>query len=234
MKPSIAYLKQKFEEFNRLMFGGKLPMPPIELGRARTYLGTCMYQKQRRLFRKDKLCNFRMRFSTCFDLPEQEWEDTLIHEMIHYYIGVNQLKDTSSHGTLFKQMMAQINKQHGRHITISHKSTAEQREQNIDTRQRWHVVAVVKMQDGKTGVKVLPRVAQRIVRYFNLVGSNSRVASVSLYVCKDAYFNRFPCSSALNVVYADPEQVAQHLANAQPLKCNGKQLIPASTSSNSH
>ena len=227
MKPTIAYLEQKFEEFNREMFGGKLPMPPIELGRARSYLGICMYQKRRRLFRKPELCHFRMRFSALFDLPEREWEDTLIHEMIHYHIGMNQLNDTSSHGQLFRQMMESINRKYGRHITISHKSTAEQQEQTCDKRQRWHVVAVVRMCDGKTGVKVLPRVAQRIVKYYNLVGGNSRVAGVSLYVCKDAYFNRFPCSSALNVVYADPEQVALHLTEARPLRCDGKRIMPA-------
>ena len=226
MKPTIAYLEQKFDVFNREMFGGNLPTPSIELSRAKTYLGICMYQKRRRLFRKTESLNFRLRFSTCFDLPEQEWEDTLIHEMIHYYIGVNQLKDTSSHGTLFKQMMDTINRNFGRHITISHKSTTEQREQSYDTRQRWHVVAVVKMQDGRTGVKVLPRIEQRIINYYNQVGSSKQVAGMSLYLCKDAYFNRFPCSSALNVVFADYLQVTEHLADATPVQCDGKHLIP--------
>ena len=39
--------------------------------------------------------------------------------MIHYEIAYKNLKDTSAHGTLFRQRMEEINRKHHRNITIS-------------------------------------------------------------------------------------------------------------------
>ena len=65
--------------------------------------------------------NFVLRINTRFDLPEELIQDTILHEMIHYYIAVNHLRDTSSHGRLFRQEMKRINNEANRHITISYK-----------------------------------------------------------------------------------------------------------------
>ena len=46
--------------------------------------------------------------------------------MIHYFIAVNQLRDTSSHGRLFRREMARINADGNRHITISYRLSKEQ------------------------------------------------------------------------------------------------------------
>ena len=86
MKATIPYLEKRFEEFNRQMFAGRLPKIPIELSNAKTFLGQCVFQKRRRLLGKVEHYNFRLRISQRFDLSEQELEDTLIHEMIHYYM----------------------------------------------------------------------------------------------------------------------------------------------------
>ena len=125
MKATVEYIEKKFEEFNRQMFAGKLPKLSIELSNAKTFLGQCAFKKRLTVFGKVKLYDFRMRISTRFDLTEREIEDTIIHEMIHYYIGVNNLKDTSAHGQLFRQMMNSINERYGRSLTISHKVTKQ-------------------------------------------------------------------------------------------------------------
>jgi len=52
---------------------------------------------------------FVFRISTVIDLPEREVEDTILHEMIHYYILSNQMQDTSAHGEIFMRMMKDIN-----------------------------------------------------------------------------------------------------------------------------
>ena len=120
--------------------------------------------------------------------------------------------------------MQRINEQHGRHLTVSHKGTKEQREQAFDTKPHWHVVAVVLLKNGKTGVKVLPRVAPRIVNYYNQVGSHSSVEEIKLFLSKDIFFNRFPNSSALNVIFVDHDEVMKHLLDAERLVCDGKSL----------
>lgn len=40
--------------------------------------------------------NYCIRISTAFDLSERELEDVGIHEMVHYYIAVNNIRDTSA------------------------------------------------------------------------------------------------------------------------------------------
>lgn len=218
MKPTIDYIERKFREFNTLMFEGKLTMPPIQLSRARTFVGQCAAKKRRTLFHGTQLFDFQLKFSICFDLPESEWEDTIIHEMIHYYIGVNRLKDTSAHGHIFRQMMQDINQRFGRELTISHKATAEQKEQLYNTKKVWHVVALVYFADGRKGVKVLPRIRQRIVTYRTAMLRDKRFSRIDLFVSNDPYFNRFPNSSAFNVVLANEEEFMPHIQQAQPLK----------------
>ena len=218
MRATIPYIEQKFDEYNSLMFGGRLPRIPIQLSNAKTFIGQCVCRKRRKLFGKTERYDFRLRFNTRIDLSERELEDTIIHEMIHYYIGYNQLEDTSAHGQLFRSMMDDINRRFGRNLTVAHKSTAEQREQLQDRRKRYHVVAVVQFRDGRTGIKVLPRVRRSILYYCNNVVANKEIQAIRLYMSNDVFFNRFPNSSALRVHFVDADTISQHLEGQEPFE----------------
>lgn len=222
MKATIPYIEKKFEEFNQQMFGGNLPKLPIELSDAKTFLGVCVFNKRKLPNGTMEYSNFRLRINTRIDLPEQEIEDTIIHEMIHYFIGYNQLEDASAHGPLFQRMMNSINEKHGRRITISHRGTKEENEQAIDKRERWHVVAVMKFKNGKTGIKVLPRVRDKIVNYYAALKEDSKTLEIDMFMAKDAYFNRFPTSGALTYHYAEREEVMPHLEGAERIKIDGQ------------
>ena len=225
MKADIPFIEKKFEEFNKLMFAGELPKLPIELSNAKTFLGQCVFKIRRLTNGKTEKYDCRLRINTRIDLPEQELEDTIIHEMIHYYIGVNQLNDTSAHGQIFRQIMDAINVRYGRHMTITHKVTKEQREQAYDKRQHWHVVAIVEFKNGKTGIKVLPRIVPRILNYYNKIGAINSVSQIKLYMSNDIFFNRFPNSGALNVTYVDRKELQEHLTDDEKLQCDGKKII---------
>ena len=47
MEITIPYITRKFEEFNQQLFAGKLPMLPIHLSNAKTFLGACTYKKRK-------------------------------------------------------------------------------------------------------------------------------------------------------------------------------------------
>lgn len=224
MEITISYIQNKFLKFNHMIFGDQLPMLPIRLSNAKTFMGQCCFKKKRTLTGKIKNYDFVLRINTRIDLPETDLEDIIIHEMIHYYIGYNQLHDTSSHGQLFRKMMAEINQKFGRHITISHKLTKAQKEQSHSSRQTWHVVALVKFTDGQMGVKVLPRILQRITHYYKTVLTANQVADIELYMSCDIFFNRFPCSSALNYCRHDEAEVRQHLKDAKRMICDGNDI----------
>lgn len=124
MRPTVTYIEQRFREFNREIFRDELPDLPIKLSNAQRFLGKLCYKKQRSLlglFGKPKYTDFVLWINTKYDLDEREVEDTIIHEMIHYYIAYKGIEDTSTHGRVFRTIMKEINQKFGRHITISYK-----------------------------------------------------------------------------------------------------------------
>lgn len=221
-------VKEKFEFFNRQIFGGKLPMPRIGLSRARTFLGACTFKTRRGLLGKKTRYDFAIRISTMFDMSETELEDTLIHEMIHYYIGVNQIEDTSAHGQKFRSMMADINSRFGRHINISHRSEGNKGKASAEgvavQRRQYHVIAVASLADGRTGFKVLPRVAPSILKFYNGLLSSGMVKTVSLFMSDSPFFYSYPNSSSLRVHIMERDTVMQHLEGAMNIFCDGKTL----------
>ena len=215
MIATIPFLEKRFETFNHDFFSDSLAPVPIKLSRAVRSLGACTYKKRRRLFRKEEYGDFCIRISTRYDLPEAELEDILLHEMIHYEILSRQLHDTSAHGRLFRARMQELNKRYGRHITVSHRLTTEQQEASAGRKTVWRVVAKVRMKDGRTGVKVLPRIEERILAYRRGLLQSGDVLSVDFYWSDDPWFARFPKSAALNVFFPKDGDVASRFSDAQ-------------------
>ena len=84
MKADITYIKKKFEEFNKQMFAGKLPMLPIELSNAKTFLGQCVFKIRRLPNGRTEKYDFRRRINRRVDLSEQELDDSVIRELMLY------------------------------------------------------------------------------------------------------------------------------------------------------
>ena len=215
MTPTVEYLEERFDTFNRMCFDGALPRIPIKLSRARTFVGRLIYRPVRdwrgRVVRRE---DFVLRISTYFDLPEAEIEDTLIHEMIHLWIAVNGIKDSSTHGREFRAKMKEINTLHHRHLTISHKSSPEE-EQDRDTRVRDHWFCVSQLADGRTALTVAaqPCIA-RIRRAFRW---SPTVRSQTWYHSRDPWFNRYPHCRSPKIFPVDPAVLQPHLDAAELL-----------------
>lgn len=217
MKPTVPYLQDRFEHFNVLIFNGKLPSVPIVLSRARTFLGRCEYKGRVNAQGREEFFDFLIRISVAYDMSEDQLDDVLIHEMIHCYIAVNQQRDTSPHGVMFRQLMDTINERFGRHISISNNLPVAKAPVQ---RKSWHVVAVVTMTDGKTGIKVLPRIADRITAYYNGAKAVTMVSDIKFYMSNDPFFNDYPNSGALKIYHVDPAQLAAHLHGSHDVLCD--------------
>ena len=117
--PSVEQLKVWFDEFNERFFGGDLERIPLFL--ARLDEGTmASFHLQKRNYDKVTLfyteplningCYIRVA-KNLFD-SEMEWRNTLLHEMVHFY--VNKHADTlieDQHGEEFKREARRINEQ---------------------------------------------------------------------------------------------------------------------------
>ena len=217
MIATIPYIEAKFDEFNKLIFGGELPRIPIVLGSATRVVGAFSCKVRRNFWGKKEYFDLKLRFSKKFDLPGNELEDVIIHEMIHYYIHFKNLTDKSAHGPLFKNLMNQINKNFGRKISIRHKGAVKTNEQITDAKPRYRVVAVVTMKDSKTGIKVLPRIREKVHHYYKAVSTSPTVSKVELYITLDPFFGQYPCSSALRIHYIDHSTLQTQLQGSTRL-----------------
>ena len=86
MRATLEYIKQKFDEYNNLMFEGKLKPLPFKLSNAKSSLGAVLILREKNPDDTWYYYGSVFKTSTLTDLPEDVVEDTIIHEMIHYYI----------------------------------------------------------------------------------------------------------------------------------------------------
>ena len=112
----------------------------------------------------------------------------LIHEMIHYYIAYTGQKDTSAHGVIFRQMMADINQRFGRHITIS------TRTKDIPTRiaqkpKKFLVVALETIDKQYFLSSVMPSAARKVA---NMISRSREIKKYNWYYTYDEYFRDMP------------------------------------------
>ena len=216
---TIPYIQKKFDDFNRQYFGNLLPPIPVKLSNAKTFLGKVCFRKERKLFsRKWHYSDFILRINTRIELPEEMVEDIILHEMIHYYIAVNQLQDTSAHGRLFRAEMARLNAA-GRHIRISHRLTPEQAQQ-AQGKPKLRVVWVAYFKDGKAGVKVVPKKVSHILRFHRAALVHFPIDHLEWYLSDSPFFAQYPSSSALRFyLLFDTNPLIEALHNAHILHC---------------
>jgi hypothetical protein len=99
MEITIKYLREKFDEFNTLYFGGNLPKCLIKINNTRRRFGTFTYNKL--------IGTYHISISRYDGLRKEiAIQTTLIHEMIHLWQYLNYGK--SDHRVTFKTMSRKI------------------------------------------------------------------------------------------------------------------------------
>ena len=214
LRPDIRYIADRFNYFNRIIFNGDLPNPEFKITRARRYYGLIRVRKispGRRIF--------TISISGLYERDPEAVDDTLIHEMIHYHIFYRNLRDTSSHGKIFCKIMNEINARHGRHIRVS--SSPTQQELESDRRVKVHIGSLVRLQGGQTCAAFSPN--GKMIELDMLIRSRYNVAEMKWFLSRNAYFNRFPRSTAGRLYKIDHDEFARNLADAKWLRIeNGK------------
>ena len=185
--PEGRSLLERFNRYNALIFDGRLPVPKLKWSRARTRLGQ-MACKRKTSLGRTKYYDYTISVSTYYELTEEQTDDVLIHEMIHYYIAYTGQKDTSAHGVIFRQMMADINQRFGRHITISTQT------KDIPTRiaqkpKKFLVVALETIDKQYFLSSVMPSAARKVA---NMISRSREIKKYNWYYTYDEYFRDMP------------------------------------------
>lgn len=188
MRLTVEILKAWFVQFNADYFDGTLPLPRLALSHGRTRLGS-MSCKRRRRWLKTEYYDFSIRVSTYYDSPERDYQNVLLHEMIHYYIAYHRLRDTSAHGRLFRKMMTDLNTRHGWQISVSRRPPDAQLWQSLRPRTT-RLVLALRNSSGQCFLTVVnPNYARSINHRLKLA---TDITWHRWYHSDDVYFQTFP------------------------------------------
>lgn len=221
MKATIKFATERFREFNRQMFEGRLPEVPILMSDAGRALGMLKYERKRDLSGNVTCGNFRILISTRYDLPQEQIEDTIIHEMIHLYIAYNNLKDTSMHGDRFKHLMNIINHKYHRHVTVSNRDMSIN---DTDQSRRPHYICETHWNDGSRFITCCA--STRIFDINRECNRQINCTAVRWWFTLDPFFNRFPNSKKLKLYRINDEDYASHIVPAIECECSESRFQP--------
>ena len=105
MIPTVTFLQRMFNVFNARFFDNQLPHIDIKLCKTKRVFGKFVYIKG-----GCRDLPVRIEISQYFDYPQKNVEEVLIHEMIHYYLCVHNIREKDPHGLYFMAVAAGINK----------------------------------------------------------------------------------------------------------------------------
>lgn len=191
---TIGWMEEWFERFNHDYFDGKLPLPELGLTRARTQLGQMSFKRATR-WGRTKLYDFKISMSTYYDMTDKQAKSVLLHEMIHYIIGYTGLKDTSSHGIVFRGMMDNLNRKYGWEIKVmtstkGWKVSEQVKEKKAAKGPQTYLMLAIEMNDGRHYLsRVNPSFAHRLQGQLVNV---QEIRSHQWYTTMESYFEEYP------------------------------------------
>ena len=190
MQIDTAWMERQFDRFNKDYFGGRLTPPKFSVNNARTRLGSMVFKWKRSLLKRESY-DYVIRLSNYYDIPEVEFQNVLLHEMIHYYIAVNRFKDDSVHGTMFRSIAQRINKQ-GWHVVVRTDTrkwpVAERNRKKQVARKR--AILAANTSDGKYFLSVIGPGSIRKVKL--QIARTPQIREARWFESSDDYFQQFP------------------------------------------
>lgn len=221
MRPDTEYIKGKFREFNKLCFADTLPELPIRMSAGNRAMGVFIHPSRYPSVAPRGVGECHMRISNRYDLPERQIEDIILHEMIHYYIWYRRIEDTSAHGPAFRRIMNEINRNFGRNLHVSHRTSKEQLDS--DRSHRLHIICLTEWIDGMKGFTPVART--RIFSIHRAFTSDSRVRKLKWIYTANPHFNRYPKALVPKAYRLTPE-VEEELKEAIECYCDGNVIRP--------
>lgn len=151
---TIQEVENQFDKWNGVIFNNELPKPQFELMQTKSLLGQFCPRRTANGY------TYKIRISTFYDCPLERYVDTIVHEMLHYYIKYKGIKDTSSHGRVWKQMARDISREHGLTITRTNPTgggvSKEVLAKKTSNGNKYEYVFLCKMTNGRYGAGVAP------------------------------------------------------------------------------
>ena len=113
MIATVENMTENFRKYNKMYFDGVLPLPKFEVMHTYRISGYFIYDP----VKKGRIRKKKIYMTDNFDFTEEMYRNILVHEMIHYFIAYNKIKDNDDHGTEFMKIAEKLNREHGLSIT---------------------------------------------------------------------------------------------------------------------
>lgn len=214
MYPTRTQLEAIFDKYNRLCFGGSLVRPPIHLNRRKRSMGLTVVRTDTRTGRK----SIHIEISVLNDLPESEYIDTMVHEMIHYYIFSNNLKDDATHGSIFRKIMARINRECAVKVTLNYKATDDEL---LKPGPNWRHFCIAKLRSGEQAILVVGP-SKLFDFWHGLKTCFPEIIELRWYISRLRLLDAYPLARTPKLYKITPDRLEALLANAQKLENDGK------------
>ena len=196
MTLTISYISEKFEKYNNLYFNGSLKTPKFKISNSKRALGTLSISR-RLNFYGGYTKEHTISISKYYDRTEKQYDNTLIHEMIHLYISQNDIIDNGSHGRRFKAECARINKYGwdlSRTTDISGWKLSEAAQKRLDNKlsNATYEIIVYQMYD-TDNTQFIFRVAKgKALNYYNHLKYKCKAVKVKYFKSNDNIFESLP------------------------------------------
>lgn len=200
MRPTLKQLVSKFHHFNHLIFGDKLPLPEIRQTTDIYRAGCTTSQIVKLADGTVTRTGWTILISIRFDSPESHYDNVLVHEMIHYYIGYNNLQDDGSHGHLFVRFMNRINEKFGMDIQVRGVFSDTDISQ-LSPRQRFF--CAVEMKDGQLAFGVIAK--NKVREVWDLLDRRPEIENVTWYSSYNPRLGICPIASGPSLHFVDRE-----------------------------
>ena len=109
MVANLVNLAENFNICNYVYFEEKLPVPQFGLLHSFRTCGYFHCDYEQEWFSK-KLYNICISMTDYYDFTQKQFEDILVHEMIHYYLAYFGEDTNCTHGKKFKKMAEDLNR----------------------------------------------------------------------------------------------------------------------------
>lgn len=186
MKASIEFLYNSFDKLNKLYFSDRLPPIQFKLSKSTSKLGCFKVKERRNRLGQIATQEMSIAISHMFDRTPNEIESTLVHEMIHYALFLNGIKDEPPHGSSFVKYMNQINSLGIHKIDI----TTHVPDEKIVPKYRRNYIIISHLSDGHLGITVTA--SSKIWEMDKAFKNWNLVESHEWWGTFDPFFSRFP------------------------------------------
>lgn len=188
MDITVERLQKSFRKFNKRFFDSILPDIEIKLSKSKNLLGYYEFKNIRgfsgRVIEKQPL---KIVISAYYKQTLKQYEETLLHEMIHYYLSVTKsyIRERDPHGIMFRRMMRLINETSEYNVTVC--GNASKMKLNDKSKKDYFVMTYV-----YNGKEYFSRVTKDF-KENNASGlSLYDITQYEMYTTSDVKLDRFP------------------------------------------